>query len=57
MIEKNTEMEIHWSIMGFVDLIKQVGFIPAMELLANKIKITQEEKELLIKIFNDQTRF
>ena len=43
--------------MGFVDLIKQVGFIPAMELLANKIKITEEEKELLIKIFNDQTRF
>lgn len=57
MIEKNTEMEIHWSVIGFVDLIKQVGFIPAMELLANKIKITEEEKELLIKIFNDQTRF
>lgn len=57
MIEKNTEMEIHWLVIGFVDLIKQVGFIPAMELLANKIKITEEEKELLIKIFNDQTRF
>lgn len=57
MINKNIEMEIHWSITGFVDLIKQVGFIPAMELLADKIKITEEEKELLIKIFNDQTRF